>query len=310
MVKSLPAFIAVLFLTFPAFSDEARDTKDLARRLRAAFAVSATEAAVSSDETIQPHTPCFAGEISCGQTKTGRVSVDSCEVDFIYAVGYSFAGTQGQVVTITGRSPEFAATIALIDGRTGRDEIYASNSVTTDGGTARINDFTLPYSGEYILFITPLEEVVFGDYTLTITCQTTTPPPPPPCLPICTPTANSACMLNDRFRVTLKWADPSAGLSGSGRVITYADARPVTDPVHGEISESTFWSMYAHDPNSLEALVRMIRGNSSFWVFVTGFASAEYTVTIQDMRNCTSWSRTMPFGSKEKITDFNAFQFP
>ena len=68
--------------------------------------------------------------------------------------------------------------------------------------------------------------------------------------------------------------------------------------------------MYAHDPNSLEALVRMIRGNNSFWVFVTGFASAEYTVTVQDTRTCASWQRTTPFGSKEKITDFNAFPFP
>ena len=291
-------------------ADSKATRRDVPNELLAAVALSVTDSGLFPGEVIYPNTPCYAGEIRCGQTKTGRVSVDSCEANDIYAVGYLFVGTEGQRVTITGRSPEFAASIFLADGRPGNTTIYAQDDVFTDGATARIDSFTLPRTGDYFILITPLEEVEFGDYTLTLTCQSATPPPPPPCTSTCTPNANTACMLNDRFRVTMTWNDPSASLSGNGRIITYADAKPVIDPVHGEISESTFWSMYAGDPNSLEALVRMLRGGQSFWVFVTGFASAEYTVTVQDTKTCATWVRTTPFGSKEKITDFNAFPFP
>jgi len=306
--KVLSPFVVILLLSLPTAAGEKRNDADLARQLREQVFTATTAVDAASDDTVYPNTPCFAGEIKCGETKTGRVSVDSCEANDIYAVGYLFKGTQGQKVTITGRSPEFAATVILGDGRAGQNAIYAQHDVFVDGATARISDFPLPYTGDYFVIITPLEEVEFGDYVLTLTC--TSAPPPTNCSPVCTPNANTACMLNDRFRVTMTWNDPGASLSGNGRIITYADARPVTDPVNGEISESTFWSMYSHDPNSLEALVRMIRGNNSFWVFVTGFASAEYTVTVQDTRTCATWQRTTPFGSKEKITDFNAFPFP
>lgn len=125
----------------------------------------------------------------------------------------------------------------------------------------------------------------------------------------CVPNANTACMLNGRFRVTLTWNDPSANLSGNGRLIQYAENRAITDPSNGEISQVTFWSMYPNDPFSVEALVRMIRGGSSFWIFTTGFAAAEYTVTVQDTSTCATWQRTSPFGSTEKIADYDGLPF-
>jgi hypothetical protein len=130
----------------------------------------------------------------------------------------------------------------------------------------------------------------------------------PPCS-ACSPDANTSCMLNGRFKVTMTWRDPSANLSGNGRLINYSENRPITDPANGEISQVTFWSMYPNDTTSVEALVRMIRGGSSFWIFTTGFAAAEYTVTVQDTKNCTTWQRTSPFGGKEKIVDYNALPF-
>jgi hypothetical protein len=125
----------------------------------------------------------------------------------------------------------------------------------------------------------------------------------------CVANANTACMLNNRFKVTMTWRDPSASLSGNGRIISYSENRPITDPANGEVSQVSFWSMYPNDTTSVEALVRMIRGGSSFWIFTTGFAAAEYTVTVQDTKNCTTWQKTSPFGSTAKIADYNAVPF-
>lgn len=131
----------------------------------------------------------------------------------------------------------------------------------------------------------------------------------PPTCSTCTPNANTACMLNGRFKVTMTWRDPSANQSGNGRLINYAENKAITDPANGEVSQVTFWSMYANDPNSVEALVRIIRGGSSFWIFTTGFAAAEYTVTVQDTQKCNTWTRTSAFGATNKIADYNALPF-
>lgn len=132
---------------------------------------------------------------------------------------------------------------------------------------------------------------------------------PPPTCSACTANANTACMLNGRFKVTMTWRDPSANLSGNGRIITYSENRPITNPADGEVSAVSFWSMYPNDPNSVEALVRIIRGGGSFWIFTTGFAAAEYTVTVQDTLKCNTWQKTSPFGSTSKIADYNALPF-
>src|SRR5688500_8702764 len=87
--RSTSLFLA-LFLTLPVFAGFKRVVPDTPRQLRAAVAAAAVETSIAADDIVHPNTPCFAGEIKCGQTRTGRVSVDSCEVDLIFAVGYLF----------------------------------------------------------------------------------------------------------------------------------------------------------------------------------------------------------------------------
>ena len=135
---------------------------------------------------------------------------------------------------------------------------------------------------------------------------------PAPCSP-CVPGPNTACMLGNRFKVTLAWKDSVINAQGNGSIIHYADNKPVIDPVHGPVSESSFWSMYSFNPDSIEALVRMIKGaniNNHYWVFVTGFASAEYTVSVEDTQTCATWQKTTPSGSTTMTKDFTAFPFP
>lgn len=129
----------------------------------------------------------------------------------------------------------------------------------------------------------------------------------------CTPGNNTACLLGNRFKVTMpSWRDIGANLSGQGTVIRYADNLPEIHPDFGPLSESAFFSMYGHAPKSIETLVRMIKGqniNNKYWVFLTGFTGAEYTIRIEDTQTCATWQRTVASGATNVVKDFEAFSF-
>ncbi|HEV7767574.1 MAG TPA: trypsin-like peptidase domain-containing protein [Thermoanaerobaculia bacterium] len=129
----------------------------------------------------------------------------------------------------------------------------------------------------------------------------------------CTPNNNTACMLGNRFKVTMPaWRDTFSNLSGQGSLVKYAENLPEIHPQFGPVSESAFFSMYTHAPKSIEALVRIIKGqniNDKYWVFLMGFTGAEYTINIQDTQTCRTWQRTVPVGATSIVKDFEAFPF-
>lgn len=129
----------------------------------------------------------------------------------------------------------------------------------------------------------------------------------------CTPNNNTACMLGNRFKVTMPaWRDTFSNLSGQGSLVKYAENLPEIHPQFGPVSESAFFSMYTHAPKSIEALVRIIKGqniNDKYWVFLMGFTGAEYTINIQDTQTCRTWQRTVPVGATNVVKDFEAFPF-
>ena len=129
----------------------------------------------------------------------------------------------------------------------------------------------------------------------------------------CVANANTACLLGGRFKATLTWHDFSANQSGVGSIIKYAENQPEVNSTYGPVSESVFFSMYPSAPKSIEAIIRMIKGvtiNDKYWVFLSGFATAEYTVTIIDTQTCQTWTRTVTTGSTTTTKDFNAFSVP
>jgi Trypsin-like peptidase domain len=128
----------------------------------------------------------------------------------------------------------------------------------------------------------------------------------------CVPNANTACAMDGRFKITMTWRDSGANLQGNGSLITYADNRPETNPQYGTMSQTVFFSMYQFAPNSIELMVRMLRGvnvNDKFWVFMTGFSPNDYTVTVTDTQKCTTWTRTNERGNFSIVADYNAFPF-
>jgi hypothetical protein len=262
---------------------------------------------------VTPLTSCYAGTIGCNQTRTGRVSLDSCESDDIYAVGYSFSGTAGRQVRFSAKSDEFAMTIIIGDGRPGMPStILARHDVYVTGQTAAVT-LTLPFTGDYLVMVTPLQRNRFGDYTLTASCETTPPPPPPPTCSACVPNATTACLLENRFKVTVSWYDAYLKAGGVGKPVRFAENKPEVSAEHGAIMETAFFAFFDFFPNTAEMMVKMTKGvgiNDKYWIYLGGLTGAEYTVNIQDTRTCQNWSRLQPASSTTVIRDQAAFPFP
>ncbi|HYI08532.1 MAG TPA: trypsin-like peptidase domain-containing protein [Thermoanaerobaculia bacterium] len=136
---------------------------------------------------------------------------------------------------------------------------------------------------------------------------------PAPVCETCTPGDTTACMLDGHFKVTVSWIDTYIQQQGPGRVIRYAENKPQMHPELGAIVEGSFFSFYSNQPNTVETMIKMIKGagiNGKYWIFVSGFTGSEYTVTVQDTRNCAKWERTMPRDSREMLRDYEAFSIP
>lgn len=242
-------------------------------------------------------TPCAAGTLSCGQTATGRVSVDSCNSNSIYAVGYTYNGTAGQKVTISGRSFDFPATVLLVDTRTGSSgTVLARDDQFVDGATATISNFTLPYTGSYVIFITPLIAVEFGDYTLTLTCENTNGGS-------CTTTASTACLLDGRFRVSINYINQFANPPAPG---TFLGAKLIQGSQNPDVATFGISSAQA-----IEVVVRIQDarpfGLNRFDVYYGGLTDLEYTVSITDTQKGTSKTYRNPPGTVGGSVDRTTF---
>ncbi|HYC91387.1 MAG TPA: hypothetical protein VEO54_19355 [Thermoanaerobaculia bacterium] len=242
-------------------------------------------------------TPCAAGTVACGQTATGRVSVDSCRTSSnIYAVGYAFNGTAGQKVTISGRSPEFAATVILADGRSGNNTIYAQNDQFVDGATATISGFTLPYTGPYIILITPGVPVEFGDYTLTVTCENVSSG-------ACVANATTACLLDGRFRVSIAFINQFANPPAPGN---FLGAKLVAGSQNPDVATFGISSAQA-----IEVVVRVQDtrpfGLNRFDIYYGGLTDLEYTVSVTDTVKGTTKTYRNPPGTVGGSVDRTTF---
>ena len=128
----------------------------------------------------------------------------------------------------------------------------------------------------------------------------------------CVASKEVACLLGGRFKVTLNWTNRFANpvATGTGKIIKYVENVMTSDPQHGPMSEIAYFSMFDFSPTAVESIVRIINGvgiNDKYWVYVTGFANIEYTVSITDTRTCRTWSRTNPNGTFPMIADQQAF---
>lgn len=251
---------------------------------------------------------CSMGAIDCGRTISGSLNSADCGLDDgTYAEFWRFSGTAGQRIVATMRSTSVNSYLFLLDPDA---KVVAEDNDGGGGSDARI-DFTLPHSGLWVLAVNSLTPAT-GSFTLELSCPTTQPPPPT-CSP-CVSSATTACLLANRFKVTLpSWYDPFAKISGQGTVLRYAENREEVHPQYGPLGATSFFSFYAHAPNSIEVTLRMFKGaaiNDHYWVFMSGFTGADYTIRVEDTQTCKVWQRSVPSGATNVVKDYEAFPFP
>jgi lysyl endopeptidase len=136
---------------------------------------------------------------------------------------------------------------------------------------------------------------------------------PAPACAACTPNSTTACLLNNRFKVTIAYDDPYIKLSGDAKPIHYTENVAQTHPEHGPLIEYAFFSFYDFFPGSVETTVKMTKGvgvNNKYWIFVLGSTGAYYTVNVQDTKTCATWKRDIDRDSTNILRDFEAFPLP
>jgi sugar lactone lactonase YvrE len=112
--------------------------------------------------------------------------------------------------------------------------------------------------------------------------------------------ADSLCLLNGRFRVTLHARDQRSGREGDGV------------PLAGTSDLFGYFSLPAltGDPNNAEVFLKILDGrtiNGKFWVFYGGLTDLEYTITAIDNETGARVTFVHPAGSK--CGDFNTTAF-
>jgi hypothetical protein len=136
---------------------------------------------------------------------------------------------------------------------------------------------------------------------------------PAPVCAACTPDSTTACLLGNRFRVTATYYDPYVNIGGNAKPIRFTENRGETHPEHGPVIDNAFFSFVDFFPNSVETMVRMTKGvgiNNKYWIFITGFTNAQYTVSVQDTQTCATWERAIPRDSQSVVRDYEAFPLP
>jgi hypothetical protein len=179
--------------------------------------------------------------------------------------------------------------MALADGRQGNTTIYANVQATTNGGTAEILSFSLPYTGTYFVILSPLAPATFGDYSLTVACVSGPGS--------CTSSSTVLCLNNNRFRVEGTFRTPQ-GQTGPF----------MATPVASAPDSGLFWFFSA---NNLEMLIKVLNGcalNSRYWVFFAAGTNVEFTVNVTDTLRGGTRTYTNPLNNPAPpVQDTSAF---
>jgi hypothetical protein len=112
----------------------------------------------------------------------------------------------------------------------------------------------------------------------------------------CTPTAETLCLNEQRFRVEVEWRD-FQGNVGMGQVVPF-----------GSDDSGLF---YFFGADNWEMLVKVLRGcglNQHYWVFAAATTNVEYTLTVTDTATGKRQSYENALGERAPaITDTSAF---
>lgn len=300
-MKHLSYAVALLLSAFAAFPQEAADTR-IIQTIRQRLL----------SPSVADH-ECTFRPAGCNTTIFDETDAYTCRTDNgLYYNTHEIYLNAGTTFTAAAHPTRFSPLIVLFDP----DVNVLVSNVAGYGQRTSIT-WQITRNGFYVIAVSARETAATGPYSLTTSCSTAPPPPPPPPPPACTGgcTANTttACLLDNRFKVTVNWYDQFISTAGVGHPVRFTENRPETNPQHGTIMDTAFFSFFDFFPNTAEMMVKMTKGvgiNNKYWVFVAGLTGAEYTVTVQDTRTCQTWQKRQPAGSTTVIRDQDAFPFP
>ncbi len=259
----------------------------LALALPAAALAQARSPKIHAIEAAAPRPVATCGTttpISCGQTIDGTLSSTDCRLDDGTAVDYYvFAGTNGETVTATLTSSDFAPILALVDpnGHT------PTSSSAQSPGTAQVQ-FVLNASGDWELSANNNASTFqSGSYTINLTCGTSAPG--------CLPNETTLCVAGGRYAVQATF-DAGGGNAGNAHAVAFT-----TDTGY-------FW--FFSDTN-VEAVIKVLNGcalNSRWWVFAGGLTNVAVTITVTDTKTGTVKTYQNPANTPfQPIEDTSAF---
>jgi|GEM_PF-2924362 len=211
-----------------------------------------------------PYPSCKTTGVSLPFHVSGDLRNDTCLSDssaghIYYANLYQFAGVAGQQVSIAMTSSTFDTSVGLLapDG---------SNVAHADAvpGTTRASNvtFTLTATGTWSILASSHWPTSTGSYSIAAAVGALET--------VCTPSATTLCLANQRFAVTTTWQKPDGG-SGTGTAI------PLTDDT------GAFWFF---NRTNYEMMIKTLNAcglNSHFWVFAGGLTNVKVTMTVTDM---------------------------
>ncbi len=278
MRRVLAALTTLLLVTTAAF---AADTN---RKVEA-------DALKAQAAMIAAPLSCSVPALTCSVPVTSSPSCPSSQYYFDF---YVFTAVAGQTVTLTTTtSTGYQMLVTIQDYNTGA--VIVSNY----GPSPVSLTYTFPTSGPYAIGFGYVAYYATGTYTITASCGGSS----------CTPDTHTACLLNNRFKVTVKYR----GVFDNNAADTAAWVKSVTGFANANYETAFF---YFNDSNNIEMMVKMLdQGNkdtSNRPTIAVLFGSAtplRMELTITDMANPSKpWKTyTSYFNSQTGATDFTAF---
>ncbi len=222
--------------------------------------------------------PCAPEFLFCNNRTQSTIGKTGCSREGAYVRYYSFAGTEGNEVTLDVSSA-FSAELRLFDPD-GREVTR-----TAKPGTGVELTRELDRTGLWRLGVVGADPDQLGDFDLGIQCKG-----------MCVASETAMCLSGGRFRVEVDWLD-FKDRTGPARVVDF-----------GSDDSGLF---YFFNPDNWEMLVKVLDvcdKFDAFWVFSAATTSVEYTLTVTDTQTNATKEYFNPLGNAAAaITDTSAF---